>query len=92
MSDVNGKEFQIGVVSESLPTDTSHCYESILSLDPYKFSIGDTTTFGRYDRGGRVMEVKKPETIQFVGDHPAIDPLLIILLHIEIVRRGVDQT
>ena len=33
--------------------------------DPYNFEIGDTSTFGAYVRGGTVLQVKQPETLQF---------------------------
>ncbi|KAJ8722337.1 hypothetical protein PYW08_004739 [Mythimna loreyi] len=34
-------------------------------LGPYTFSIGDTTTFSKYIRGGIVTQVKMPKKIQF---------------------------
>lgn len=34
-------------------------------LGPYTFSIGDTTTFSKYVRGGIVTQVKMPRKIQF---------------------------
>lgn len=34
-------------------------------LGPYTFSIGDTSTYGTYIRGGIVKQVKMPTTLQF---------------------------
>lgn len=34
-------------------------------LGPYTFSIGDTTNFSKYIRGGIVTQVKMPKTISF---------------------------
>jgi ubiquitin-activating enzyme E1 len=34
-------------------------------LGPYTFSIGDTTSFGKYMSGGIVTEVKKPKLVDF---------------------------
>jgi len=34
-------------------------------LGPYTFSIGDTTNFGKYIRGGYVHQVKKPKLVDF---------------------------
>lgn len=36
-------------------------------LGPYTFSIGDTSTFSDYVRGGVVSQVKVPKTIHFVS-------------------------
>lgn len=42
-----------------------HAPIKIKVLGPYTFSIGDTTTFGTYLRGGIVTQVKIPKTISF---------------------------
>lgn len=34
-------------------------------LGPYTFSIGDTTTFSKYTRGGIVTQVKMPKKLNF---------------------------
>jgi len=34
-------------------------------LGPYTFSIGDTTAFGDYERGGVVTQVKQPKVVSF---------------------------
>jgi len=34
-------------------------------LGPYTFSIGDTTGFGQYERGGVVQQVKQPKVVSF---------------------------
>ncbi|KAL0882803.1 hypothetical protein ABMA27_016349 [Loxostege sticticalis] len=34
-------------------------------LGPYTFSIGDTTNFSKYERGGIVTQVKMPKKLQF---------------------------
>lgn len=36
-------------------------------LDPYKFTIGDTTNFGFYEDGGKVIEIRRPQIIHFVS-------------------------
>ena len=36
-------------------------------LGPYTFSIGDTTEYGDYIRGGGVKQVKMPQTVSFVS-------------------------
>lgn len=35
--------------------------------DPFKFAVGDTTNFGLYENGGKVIEVKKAQIIHFVS-------------------------
>ena len=40
---------------------------TIKELGPFAFSIGDTTEFSQYLRGGIVTEVKKPKSITFVS-------------------------
>lgn len=42
-----------------------HAPIKIKVLGPYTFSIGDTTTYGTYLRGGIVTQVKMPKTISF---------------------------
>eukprot|EP00092_Neocalanus_flemingeri_P032732 GFUD01035603.1.p1 GENE.GFUD01035603.1~~GFUD01035603.1.p1 ORF type:complete len:1086 (+),score=321.65 GFUD01035603.1:80-3337(+) len=34
-------------------------------LGPYTFSIGDTTSFNNYERGGVVLQVKQPKVVSF---------------------------
>ena len=34
-------------------------------LGPYTFSIGNTTEFGQYERGGVVLQVKQPKVVSF---------------------------
>lgn len=41
-------------------------------LGPYTFSIGDTSTFSDYVRGGVVSQVKVPKTIHFKSLHDSI--------------------
>lgn len=36
-------------------------------IGPFTFSIGDTSSFGQYVKGGIVTEVKKPKVISFVS-------------------------
>ena len=36
-------------------------------IGPYTFSIGDTSTYGDYVRGGIVTQVKMPKHIRFVS-------------------------
>ena len=38
---------------------------------PYTFTIGDTTRFGNYIKGGMFTQVKMPKVINFVR-HPAV--------------------
>jgi len=35
---------------------------------PYTFSIGDTTGFSAYTKGGLVTKVKMPKKLKFVSD------------------------
>uniref|UniRef100_A0A8C6UTR0 E1 ubiquitin-activating enzyme n=1 Tax=Neogobius melanostomus TaxID=47308 RepID=A0A8C6UTR0_9GOBI len=46
----------------------------------YSFSIGDTSTFSKYERGGIVTEVKQPCTIHFkaLSETLTLDPELLI--------------
>lgn len=47
-------------------TELNQCEPiKIKVLGPYTFSIGDTTNFSDYVRGGLVMQVKVPKTISF---------------------------
>lgn len=39
----------------------------IVFAGPYTFSIGDTTNFTNYERGGVVSQVKMPKNVQFVS-------------------------
>merc|ERR1719233_1774170 len=34
-------------------------------LGPYTFSIGNTSDFGQYERGGVVLQVKQPKVVSF---------------------------
>ena len=36
-------------------------------LGPYTFSIGDTSDFSEYVRGGIISQVKMPKTVSFVS-------------------------
>ncbi len=36
-------------------------------LGPYTFSVGDTSGYSEYTRGGNVTQVKMPTTISFVS-------------------------
>jgi ubiquitin-activating enzyme E1 len=40
---------------------------NVAILGPYTFSIGDTTKFSNYERGGVVSQVKMPKNVQFVS-------------------------
>jgi len=40
---------------------------SVCLSGPYTFSIGDTSSFTDYVRGGIATQVKMPKTIQFVS-------------------------
>ena len=42
------------------------CDDVVLS-GPYTFSIGDTSSFSDYLRGGIATQVKMPKTVQFVS-------------------------
>ena len=39
----------------------------LTGLGPFTFSIGDTSSFGQYVKGGIVTEVKKPKVVSFVS-------------------------
>lgn len=44
------------------------CVSSVTSITgPYSFSIGDTSAFSEYERGGVVTEVKQPFVVKFVS-------------------------
>lgn len=48
-------------------------------LGPYTFSIGDTTNFSKYIRGGIVTQVKMPKTLAFKPLKESIkDPEFVI--------------
>lgn len=52
------------------------CLKSRLThIGPYTFSIGDTSSFHDYTRGGRVSQVKMPKTLKFVSLLPATKDL-----------------
>ena len=38
-------------------------------LGPYTFSIGDTSQYSEYERGGIVTQVKMPQKVTFVSPH-----------------------
>lgn len=46
----------------------------------YSFSIGDTSNFSKYERGGIVTEVKQPRTIHFkpLSETLTLDPELLV--------------
>lgn len=47
-------------------TELNHCEPiKIKVLGPYTFSIGDTTTFSKYERGGIATQVKMPKELTF---------------------------
>ena len=39
----------------------------IAGIGPFTFSIGDTSSFGQYVKGGIATEVKKPKIVSFVS-------------------------
>lgn len=44
------------------------CMSYVTSVTgPYSFSIGDTSAFSEYERGGVVTEVKQPSMLKFVS-------------------------
>lgn len=53
-------------------TEVNGAEFKIKVLGPYTFSIGDTTNFNKYIRGGYVHQVKKPKTINFKSINEAI--------------------
>ncbi|KAK3103827.1 hypothetical protein FSP39_022215 [Pinctada imbricata] len=48
-------------------------------LGPYTFSIGDTSGFGNYVRGGNVTKVKMPKTLKFKSFKEATDAPEILM-------------
>lgn len=47
-------------------TELNNCEPiKIKVLGPYTFSIGDTTGYSKYERGGIATQVKMPKTVQF---------------------------
>ena len=48
-------------------TEINGVERQISVLGPYTFSVGDTTSFSDYVRGGIVTQVKKPKTVSFVS-------------------------
>ena len=42
-------------------------YFILLIIGPYTFSIGDTTAYSEYVRGGIVSQVKMPKVVKFVS-------------------------
>ena len=48
-------------------TEVNGVEKQISVLGPYTFSIGDTSSYSEYVRGGIVTQVKKPKTISFVS-------------------------
>ena len=41
--------------------------KKITILGPYTFSIGDTSSYSDYVRGGNVTQVKMPQKVSFVS-------------------------
>ena len=39
----------------------------LTGIGPFTFSIGDTSSFSQYVKGGIVTEVKKPKVVSFVS-------------------------
>ena len=52
-----------------------------LPADPYSFSIGDTTKFTDYTRGGLCTQVKQPKAVHFVSSliHSLIQTAIIFM-------------
>ena len=48
-------------------TEVNGVEKQISVLGPYTFSIGDTSSYSEYVRGGIVTQIKKPKTISFVS-------------------------
>ena len=48
-------------------TELNGAEKQVSVLGPYTFSIGDTSSYSEYVRGGIVTQVKKPKTISFVS-------------------------
>ena len=48
-------------------TEVNGVEKQISVLGPYTFSIGDTSSYSEYVRGGIVTQVKKPKAISFVS-------------------------
>ena len=44
-----------------------HVHSSVYHTGPYTFSIGDTSKYSQYVRGGIVTQVKMPHTVNFVS-------------------------
>lgn len=42
-------------------------YFCLFIIGPYTFSIGDTTAYSEYVRGGIVSQVKMPKVVKFVS-------------------------
>lgn len=60
----------------------------ITSLSPYCFSIGDTSGFSEYEKGGVVTEVKQTKTITFKPlDRALLDPNLLVMTDYGKVKR-----
>ena len=43
----------------------------VKEIGPYTFSIGDTSSYSEYIRGGIATQVKMPKTISFVSCYEA---------------------
>ena len=51
-------------------TEVNGVEKEVSVIGPYTFSIGDTSPYSDYVRGGIVTQVKKPKTISFVSITP----------------------
>ena len=56
-------------------------------LGPYTFSIGDTTSYGGYVRGGVVTQVKMPQKVSFVSSFLAKSDFLNLSLSLSLSFR-----
>ena len=48
-------------------TELNGAEKQVSVIGPYTFSIGDTSSYSEYVRGGIVTQVKKPKSVSFVS-------------------------
>lgn len=65
-------------------------FVSLQVLGPYTFSIGDTSSFSDYERGGIVKQSKQPKKINFVSSYALLSVLVRSMLFCIITMLLVD--
>ena len=66
-------------------------YFCLFIIGPYTFSIGDTSAYSEYVRGGIVSQVKMPKVVKFVSTVFVIALLPIFPIFLTPIIKGLSK-